>query len=140
MRRHRLLHSQRGLTLVEIIFVLIILSVLIGVLLPGLTGGADKARVQLTKIKLQKLQSYLGQYQLQYNLFPSSLGGITGCDEKTGGTCVPIAKEEEVKDAWGTPFVYSAEGNARAYSLKSLGSDAKEGGTAAAGDIVVQGP
>jgi general secretion pathway protein G len=136
----RTLRNESGLTLVEIIVVLIILSILIAFLTGGLFDTGERAKVKLNSIMMNKVKSFIDQYQLQYNQLPSSLASLTACDQVTGAQCVPIAKAEDIKDAWGTNLVYTVEQGGRAYKLKSLGADRKEGGEAASGDAVIEGP
>ena len=134
------LSSQRGLTLVEIIVVLIILSVLFGFLFSGLFGQADTAKARTTGLMMTKLKSSINQFQLQYNQLPATLQALRQCTEQTGQACIPIINnDDELKDAWGTAFVYANDGT-RGYTIKSLGSDKREGGTEANSDIVVSGP
>lgn len=136
----RRVNSQGGLTLVEIIVVLIILSVLFGFLFSGLFGQADTAKARTTGLMMTKLKSSINQFQLQYNQLPASLQALRQCTEQTGQACIPIINnDDELKDAWGTPFVYANDG-ARGYTIKSLGSDKREGGSEANSDIVVSGP
>jgi len=131
--------SQRGLTLVEIIVVLTILSLLIGFLTKNIFGQGEKAKAKMNDMKMSQVQGFIGQYQLQFNNLPPSLSALVGCGEATDGTaCAPIAAQEDLKDAWGTDFVYSADGGS--YRLKSLGADRKEGGSGVDGDVVRQGP
>jgi general secretion pathway protein G len=131
--------SQRGLTLVEIIVVLVILAILITFLGKGLFGQGEKAKASITGLKIERLKGYINEYQLRYNKFPSSLKSLTTCDDNTGGGCIEITKEEDdLLDAWGTPFQYSSDGSK--YAIKSLGSDRREGGSGAEGDVIREGP
>lgn len=134
------LAAQKGLTLVEIIVVLVILSILIGVLTSGLFSQGDKAKAKINGLKMSQIQGYLNEFRLQYNSFPGSLDGLSGCTEQTGQNCIPIAKPEDLRDAWGTPLVYSIGGNGASYTLKSLGADRREGGSGADSDLTFQGP
>ena len=138
--RHHIIAAQRGLTLVEIIVVLVILSILIGVLTSGLFSQGDKAKAKINGLKMAQIQGFLNEYRLQYNSFPSSMQSLSGCTEQTGSNCIPIAKEEDLRDAWGTPLVYTINGNGSSYTLKSLGADRREGGSGADGDITFTGP
>lgn len=132
--------GQKGLTLVEIIVVLVILSILIGVLTSGLFSQGDKAKAKINGLKMSQIQGYLNEYRLQYNSFPSSLEGLSGCTEQTGQNCIPIAKPEDLRDSWGTPLVYNTGNNGASYTLKSLGADKREGGSGADADLTFQGP
>ena len=130
---------QQGLTLVEIIVVLVILSILIGFLTSGLFAQGEKAKAQINSLKMQKLKSAIGQYQLMYNQLPPDLNSLATCPN-TGSACVPITDEDTIKDAWGTPFTYSAENGGRSFVIKSLGADRKDGGSGTDGDFTLTGP
>jgi general secretion pathway protein G len=126
------------MTLVEIIVVLIILVLIGSFLVSGLFGQAEKAKQKLSQLKLAKAKGFIQEYQLQYNQFPQDLAGLTGCGSGSGSACIPVATEEDLKDAWNTPFIYSTDG--RSYTIKSLGADKREGGSGADGDISETGP
>ena len=135
------LRNQKGLTLVEIIVVLLILSVLVGMLTKGLFSQGERAKAELNNLQMQRVQSYINQYQLRYNRLPSSLASIYSCDENTGPGCIPIVdKEQDLYDAWGTPMRYRLEGDGRSYTLTSLGSDRREGGSGVETDMTITGP
>lgn len=51
---------------------------------------------------------------------------------------VPATLDSAPVDPWGEPLIYSRSGNGRGYSLSSYGSDGVEGGSGAAGDIVIR--
>ena len=138
LKTRKTLLNQRGLTLVEIIVVLVILSILIAFLTGGLFKQAEGAKAKMSQMQMEKLKGSLNQYQLMYNQLPSSLQGLSSCSEQTGQACVPLASPDDLKDAWGTPLVYSSSG--RSYTIKSLGADRKEGGTGTDGDFTIQGP
>lgn len=131
--------GQQGLTLVEIIVVLVILSVLIGFLTGGLFSQGEKAKAKINELQMQKVKQAIGQYQLMYNQLPPDINSLAGCPQ--GQTaCVPITDESTLKDAWDVPFQYSLENGGRSYILKSLGSDRAPGGTGVAGDPTLTGP
>lgn len=134
-------NSEAGLTLVEIIVVLIILSVLFTMLAGGLFSQGERAKAQLNAVQMQRVQSYINQYQLRYNRLPSSLASLYSCDDTAGQGCIPIVdKESDLYDAWGTPMKYRVDGNGRSYGLTSLGSDRKEGGSGVEIDVTITGP
>ncbi len=135
----KVIRNQKGLTLVEIIVVLVILSILIAFLTGGLFSQGEKAKAKINTLHIEKVKSAIGQYQLMNNVLPPDLRSLATCpDGQTA--CVPVADEATLKDAWGTPFSYSLENGGRSYALKSLGSDRKDGGTGVEGDVVVTGP
>jgi len=133
-------NAERGLTLIEIMVVLIILGIIMTWLGGRLFGAGDKAKAQLTKIKIQELGQLVSQFQLQYNALPSSLEDLTRCTEKTGSGCIPLTNEENLKDAWGNRFIYTLESGGTTYRVKSLGRDGKEGGEGVDFDLYGTGP
>lgn len=132
------LRSEAGLTLVEIVVVLMILGVVFTIVAPKVLSQGDKAKAHATRLQLKKLKSHIEQFQLQYNSLPNSLNDLTGCTEKTGSSCIPMADEDELNDAWGNRFKYEGRGNR--YLVKSTGADGREGGSGVDGDLIEEGP
>lgn len=132
--------SERGLTLVEIVVVLIILGLVMTFVGGKVLGAGDKAKADLTRLKMKEVAASIEQFQLRYNGLPQSLGSLTQCTAETGEGCVPITKEDSLKDAWGNPFSYTLENNGRSYRLKTLGADGKDGGDGVNFDASDTGP
>ena len=131
------LNNQKGLTLIEIIIVLVILSMLFSFLTGGLFSQGEKAKAKMNNLKMTTLKSKIAEFQLEYNALPSSLNDLTGCPSGAQN-CIPMAEKSDVLDAWDTPFVYSSSGNS--YTIKTLGADRKPGGTGVNSDQEITGP
>ena len=138
--RSRHLRGEHGLTIIEIMVVLVIIGVVMAFLAGRLTGAGDKAKARLTKTKLLEVKSHIETFELQYNKLPSQLSDLYRCsDEVTGSGCVPIVNgEEDLLDAWDNPLQYSLSG--REYTLRSLGADGADGGSGVDADFVEKGP
>jgi len=132
--------SERGLTLVEIIVVLIILSSLMAFLAGKLFSTADSAKEKLNRLKMEKLKGMISQYQLQFNQLPNGLDNLTNGPSGSGDSFVKIADEEDLKDSWGSNFLYALENNGRSYRIKTLGADGVEGGSGVDFDFAMTGP
>lgn len=124
--RRRSTRAERGLTLVEIMVVLIVLAILGSFLFSSIFSQGEQAKAKVNDLRMTALQQRINMHQLQNNTLPPDLGSIAGI------------KEDELKDAWGTPFVYTTDG--RTYTLKSLGSDRRDGGADVAADVQKTGP
>ncbi len=131
---------QRGLTLVEIMVVLIILGLVMAWIGSKMIGAGDKAKRQITELKIKDLGNLISQFQLQYNALPQNVDELTHCSERTGSSCIPLTNEENIKDGWGNRFMYTLEEGGRRYRLKSYGADGKEGGEGADSDPFGTGP
>lgn len=130
-------NNQKGLTLIEIIIVLVILSMLFTFLTGGLFSSGEKAKAKMNALRMNALKSKVTEYQLEYNSLPSSINDLTGCPS-SNPSCIPMADKNEVLDAWDTPFVFTSSGNS--YTIKTLGADKKPGGTGVNSDLEITGP
>lgn len=137
----RVTRGDAGLTLVEIVVVIIILVTLFAFLGGGLFSGGTKALARLNELKMSKLKAYIDQYMLNYGTPPPALDTLVSCQgAPQGRPCTPFAQAEDIQDAWATPFVYQADQGGRRYTIKSLGADKKDGGAGADADVILQGP
>ncbi len=132
--------GERGLTLVEIIVVLIILSSLMAFLAGKLFSTADSAKEKLNRLKMEKLRGMISQYQLQYNALPGGLDTLINGPSGAGDSFVKIAEDDDLKDSWGNSFQYALENNGRSYRIKTLGADGIEGGSGVDFDFSLSGP
>lgn len=132
----RYLSNQKGMTLLEIMIVLVILSGLIGVLATQVTSRLGKARVQEAKIQMSEIQKALDMFYTECGFYPATEQGL-GALVEAPSNCSnwgpdPYLKKTP-KDPWGQNFIYELQ-NGRPF-LASLGEDQREGGTGLAADI-----
>jgi general secretion pathway protein G len=117
--------NQGGLTLIEIIIVLVIIGIAMGFLFKNVFSMGDEARVELTKTKMNNAKGPLYLYQMRNNALPTDLKALESAD---------------TTDAWGRQITYRVLDGGRGYEMRSLGADGREGGTGPAADIIVTGP
>ncbi|MCB0335861.1 MAG: type II secretion system protein GspG [Bdellovibrionales bacterium] len=129
---------ENGLTLVEIMLVIIIIGLVSAMVGRKLFGAGDKMRANLCDTQLKQIQAYIEQFQLRYNQLPTNLNDLYECTSATGQGCVPFANKDELLDPWGSEFRYSKNGNR--YKISSLGADGQEGGDGVNYDRFVEGP
>lgn len=135
--------SEAGLTLLEMIVVLVIIAIVAGLVTMNVIGRPDQARVTTTKTNLASLSSALKMYRLDNGQYPTTEQGLKALAEKPATPPVPAAwpdggyVSENPVDAWGNPYVYSATG--AAFQLRSLGKDGKPGGEGLDADLDARG-
>lgn len=135
------LRAESGMTLIEILVVIVLISLIAVVVGRNVISQGDAAKAELNVVKMEKLKNLLGQYRLKYNTYPSKLEDLVKASsdiQKSGKIFVSLADEDDLADVWGFPFVYKSENNGRSYSITSLGSDGVEGGEGAKQDVTLR--
>lgn len=142
-KRHAVPASEAGLTLLEMIVVLVIIAIVAGLVTMNVIGRPDQARVTTTKTNLASLSSALKMYRLDNGQYPTTQQGLKALVEKPVTPPVPAAwpdggyVSEDPVDAWGNPYVYSSTG--ASFELKSLGKDGQPGGEGLDADLDARG-
>lgn len=132
--------AERGMTLVEILAVIVLLSLIMGIVARGIFGKGEAAKANANVIQMKKVQSALSQYRLQFNGYPNSLQDLmkpSGDAAKKGVIFTPFVEADELKDVWGADYVYRSTSNGRSYELMSYGADGKSGGEGADQDVTL---
>ena len=137
-KRDLTLSDERGMTLVEVIAVVVLLALLYVVVGKNVFGQSNAAKAKLNDVKMNNVKNILQQYKLEQNSFPARLEDlITPSAEmkKSGAVFTPLADDGDLKDIWGSNFVYIQENGGRSFVLKSLGADGIEGGDGVNQDV-----
>lgn len=131
-----MIRNNKGMTLLEIMIVLVILGGLIGILAVSVQSRLKKAKVSQAKIQIAEYGKALDMYYTDCNRYPSTDEGLQALREAPS-SCSNWGPDPYLtklsKDPWGADLIYESEGNA--YKLMSLGSDHREGGSGDAADI-----
>jgi len=136
------LTNQAGMTLIEIMIVLAIVSGLLAVLGTQVFDRFQKSRVSQAKIQLNEIQNALDLYNSDCGQYPTTEQGLEALRKNPGeDVCQnwgpePYLKKDQ-RDPWGTPFVYESDGGS--VLLKSLGKNKREGGDKYDEDITLGG-
>ena len=131
--------SQRGFTLIEILIVVVILGVLGAVVVPNLLERPDQARVTAAKTDIRSLSSALDLYRLDNYNYPTTDQGLQALITRPSG--LPEAPNwnpdgyvrHSLEDPWGTPYIYTNEG--QNFEIISYGQDRTQGGEGVAADL-----
>ena len=113
-----------GLTLIEIMVVVLILGIIAGVVATNLSGKVDPVKAKLTEAQIKKLKGEVELYKVDKDRYPESLQDL-----------VPKYVDEVPKDAWNRPFIYRSQGTRGAYDIVSLGEDGLPGGEGTNADL-----
>jgi len=127
--------AQAGFSLIEIIIVTVLIGGIVAFAASRVLGGGDKARFKLAQATVQTMAEKIQSYETDTGNFPGSLEDLVRQPGNASGWLGPYAKEADLKDPWGTPYVYRVPGENGGFDLLSLGADRKEGGTSVDADI-----
>jgi len=131
-----MVRNNKGMTLLEIMIVLVILGGLTAILATRVTSNLRKAKVKQTRIQIAEYGKALDMYFTDCNQYPTTEEGLQAL-VTAPASCQNWGPDSYLKkvdkDPFGGELVYESNGNS--YTLKSLGSDHREGGTGDAADI-----
>ena len=77
MHRQRRSFAVRGFTLIEMLLVIVIIGILAGVLIPGLAGRSQEARIARAKSDLNTISLALDMFEQDIGSYPTSDQGLT---------------------------------------------------------------
>lgn len=130
---------QRGMTLIEILVVLVLIGIVLGIVGGNFIGKGEKAKADAAKIEIGQISQTLDLYKLEVGRYPSSQEGLQALISAPAGVANwngPYWKKGTVpKDPWGNEYKYASPGSKAAYEIISLGADGKEGGEGENKDI-----
>ena len=135
------MNNQKGLTLVEVIAVIILLGLIGTVVMKGVFGTAGQAKAQANMLHMEKVKQAISQYQFQFNHYPTALNDLVTANaevKKSGQLFTPLLSEKDLKDVWGNPLTYKSESNGRSFALTSFGANGTPGGDGADQDVTLR--
>lgn len=130
---------QKGLTLIEIMVVVVILGILAAVIVPRIMDRPDEARIVAAKNDVRALLSALKLYRLDNTVYPSTEQGLQALVQRPETGNVPPRwrpyLERLPKDPWNNDYQYLNPGVRGEIDVFSLGADGQPGGDGTAADI-----
>ncbi len=127
--------AQSGMSLLEIIIVIVLIGAVLTLVGSRVLGGADRGKANLAKSQIQTLAGKIDNYQLDTGSLPPSLDSLVSNTGNAAGWLGPYAKPAELKDPWGHDIDYRVPGEAQPFDLISLGKDGQPGGQSYDADI-----
>jgi general secretion pathway protein G len=129
--------SERGMTLIEIMVVIVIMALIataVGVNVVGQRKEADvhKAKADVANIASQGVDAY----RVMRGRYPSTEEGLQILVQE--GFLKPNSETGKLMDPWNREYVYLFPGQSHpdAYDVKSYGADGQPGGDGENADIV----
>lgn len=130
------IRNERGLTLIEILVVIVILGIMASVVGPTVFGHVGTARTTTARSQIELLGAALDAYRLDTGLYPTTAQGLQALREEPTiapvprGWRGPYLRRQVPVDPWGAEYVYVSPGDydALGFDLSSLGLDGMLGG------------
>ena len=130
-----------GVTLIEMMVVLVIIGIVAALVVPNVIGRPDEARVAVAGADLRSVAASLEMYRLDNRTYPTTEQGLAALTERPSVQPVPLNWVEggylptPPIDPWGNPYIYTSPAEDGPYALISYGADGLPGGEGADADI-----
>ncbi|MGY1425725.1 type II secretion system major pseudopilin GspG [Lysobacter sp. A289] len=130
--------KQAGMSLIEIIIVIVLIGAVLTFVGSRVLGGADRAKANLAKSQVMTVAQKVEAFQMDTGRLPTALDELVTEPGDAPGWLGPYAKSAELNDPWGHPMEYRVPGESGDFDLTILGKDGKVGGSSVDGDIHYQ--
>ena len=126
---------ERGMTLIEIMVVIVILGLIASAVAVNVVGQMGKARVDTAKNDVRKIADGVDTFKVLKGRFPSTEEGLGILLKES---ILKPNKDGTLKDPWDHEYVYLYPGQTHqdGYDVKSYGADGQPGGDGETADIV----
>lgn len=146
IRRSRRVRSgewspEAGVTLVEMMIVLVIIALIAAMIVPNVMGRPDQARVTVAQADIRTIGSALKMYRLDNRVYPTTEQGLEALVTRPTRAPEPPNWHEDgylgqvPADPWGRPYVFRSPGETGDFDLISYGADGEQGGEGVDADI-----
>ena len=136
-RRRR---SQRGVTLIEMMVVVIIIGLFAALVGPQLFKNVGKSKRTAAHAQIENFMTALVSYNGDVGAFPTTEMGLQVLrvkPENVNNWSGPYLMKDIPLDPWGRPYLYKYPGeHGDAPEIVSLGADGQPGGEGENADIV----
>ena len=136
MNKRHVNRHESGMTLIEILVVIIVLGLLAGLVGPQIFGRVSEARSSTARTQLELMGVALDNYLLDNGSYPTTQQGLEALREEPAQEPVPTnwrgpyLRRAVPIDPWGRPYIYRYPGeqNPGSFDLLTLGRDGEPGG------------
>ena len=130
-----------GVTLIEMMVVLVIIGIVAALVVPNVIGRPDEARVAVAGADLRSVAASLEMYRLDNRAYPTTEQGLAALTKRPSAQPIPLNWVDggylptPPIDPWGNPYVYQSPAENGPYELMSNGADGVPGGEGVDADI-----
>ena len=122
--------TQRAVTLIELLLVLVILGILAAIVVPKFSGRTEQARQAAAQTQIANFGTALDAFEVDNGYYPkgkSGLNDLVSAPRDAQSWKGPYMKDIPL-DPWQKPYLYQAPGkhNPTSYDLSSMGPDGRE--------------
>jgi general secretion pathway protein G len=132
--------SERGITLIEMLVVVVIIGLFAGIVGVRLFSRAEDAKRTAARTQISNFSGALGLYKLDTGTFPSTEAGLQALRVKPNNVTSwagPYLQQDIPLDPWNRPYLYKFPGeHGDEPDVISLGADGEPGGEGNNADIV----
>jgi general secretion pathway protein G len=121
--------SEAGVTLIELLAVIVILGVIAGIAVPSVIGSINNSKINTTKQSMTVIAEALQRYAVQggNGKFPSTGSDSNYLNIDTSNASVLLNNDNGgpylqgfPKDGWGNVFQYASDGNT--FDIRTVGT------------------
>ena len=131
---------QAGVTLIEMLVVLMIIGLFAALVAPRMFKKSDAARVTAAHAQINSFMTALGAYKLDTGTFPTTEQGLQALRDRPAGLTQwdgPYLPQEIPVDPWARPYIYKFPGeHGDEPDIISYGADGQPGGDGFNADVV----
>ena len=138
-RRTYARRRDAGVTLIELMVVMVIIALFATVVGARLFRSVDRARQTTAKSQISEFETVLDLFRLDVGRYPTAAEGLQILRVNSGDVRNwdgPYLVKDVPADPWGNPYVYHYPGEHGDFDLLSLGADGQDGGEGENRDIV----
>ena len=134
-------HVEAGVTLIEMMVVLVIIAIIAAIIVPNVIGRPDEARVTVARSDIRTIAASLELYRLDARSYPTTEQGLDALVHRPVLEPVPQSFAEGgylgtlPNDPWGNPYIFVSPGETGVFDLMSFGADGVTGGDGINADI-----
>lgn len=134
--------ADAGVTLIEMMVVLVIIGVVAALVVPNVIGRPDQARVTVAQTDMKTIATSLELYRLDANRYPSTQQGLAALVTRPNVPPIPDSWAEGgymtdvPTDPWGNLYLYESQKDGQDYTITSYGADGALGGSGVDADLI----